>query len=103
MNSYEKECLNAYEANKEAAGSLFMGEDWGTFNRFCPRCFWRGGHNSQYCPECGASTTDYPKEGITWAAYIEKAHLPQNKTDRKRGFGFRVNQYGKRFLKKKVL
>ena len=67
---------------------------WGTYNKFCPRCFYRAGHNIQHCPKCGMLTIIYSKDTqITWGQYIDKAPSETEKRNRQSLFDFIRNKY----------
>ena len=49
---------------------------WGSYNRLCPNCLLRQGHNLQYCCCCGTQMTTYDKNKhgkITNKQWINRA------------------------------
>lgn len=83
-----------------------IDEKWGHFNKICPNCLKRDGHNKQWCNECGALMVDFStiKRRITnreWISsarnnnyhagrvgtlYMIKITLPKVREERKRGY-----------------
>jgi len=50
-------------------------EESGTYNKFCPNCYYRNGHPLTWCYSCGTKMivyTEVPVK-ITWNQYILKA------------------------------
>lgn len=58
-----------------------MQNEWGTYNRFCPRCYARYGHPVVHCKDCGFTTINYKDmpRPITWREWVNHGVTPENK------------------------
>lgn len=67
---------------------LEIPPDSGTFNKFCPNCFYRNGHPLVWCRQCGTAMVIYSKQDVrpTWRNYILKAREDWEKESRAKEF-----------------
>lgn len=63
----------------------------GTYNKFCPECFYRNGHPLVWCRRCGAQMVVYTAQPIrpTWRNFILRARQEDEAKMRIREFMFR--------------
>lgn len=62
--------------------------EYGTYNKFCPNCFYRQGHPLVWCPKCGKAMVFYKSQPIrpTWRNYILRATTEWEVKDRTHSF-----------------
>jgi len=82
--------MNIQEAIKKYLKLIgrIIPEDHGTYNKFCPTCFYRQGHNMQWCKWCGTKMVVYTEQRVRpeWGAYIMAARTEAERRDRASSF-----------------
>lgn len=73
-------------------------EESGTYNKFCPNCFYRNGHPLIWCRHCGTKMVVYTQQEIrpTWRSYLERAISLDVAMDRAGSFMFHFTYYENR-------
>ena len=77
----------------EASLDIEIPIESGTYNKFCPKCFYRNGHPIQWCYRCGTEMLVYTEQSVrpSWREFIKRATTQDEKDQRLVEF---INAFG---------
>ena len=100
MSSHFNDAVNCFVAALELPVPL----ESGTYNKFCPACFYRNGHPLVWCSRCGQKMIVYTSQPVRplWKHYILRANSESEMRLRLREAVFNFGINGERYGIKKI-